>query len=456
MTNEPRVSAGLCNEGRHMQVTVEDITAVKKILHVEIPEEQVTRELDNAYNELKKQAKVKGFRPGKAPRTILERLYKRDVDRDVVSKLISDSFPNALEKTEMKIIGTPTLDSPDIEKNKPYRYNATVEVIPAFDEVDFRGIEVERRIYPISEEEVREKIEEIRQSMAEPKRVEEPRPLQEGDLAVLDYEGTWEGGPLEALQRTEGFTLQVGSGKILQDFERRLVGMQEADVRKIDVRFPEDYFNDALAGKQVSFHVTLKEIRELVLPQVDDAFAKSVGPYETMEDLRSAVRDRLREAYARRSEEEVDAHILETLVQRSPFELPATLVNNEAEAMVAETERALSARKMSLEASGATREGLTAAYQQTAEQRVRNHLILARIIEQENLTLSDEDMDKAFDEMAQSLRQPVEVVRRHYEKDQEQSQALNRDLLRRRAMALIKEAAVITEKVVDGEAESPA
>jgi len=456
LTNEPRVSAGLCNEGRHMQVTVEDITAVKKILHVEIPEEQVTRELDNAYNELKKQAKVKGFRPGKAPRTILERLYKRDVDRDVVSKLISDSFPNALEKTEMKIIGTPTLDSPDIEKNKPYRYNATVEVIPAFDEVDFRGIEVERRIYPISEEEVREKIEEIRQSMAEPKRVEEPRPLQEGDLAVLDYEGTWEGGPLEALQRTEGFTLQVGSGKILQDFERRLVGMQEADVRKIDVRFPEDYFNDALAGKQVSFHVTLKEIRELVLPQVDDAFAKSVGPYETMEDLRSAVRDRLREAYARRSEEEVDAHILETLVQRSPFELPATLVNNEAEAMVAETERALSARKMSLEASGATREGLTAAYQQTAEQRVRNHLILARIIEQENLTLSDEDMDKAFDEMAQSLRQPVEVVRRHYEKDQEQSQALNRDLLRRRAMALIKEAAVITEKVVDGEAESPA
>ena len=152
-----------------MQVTVEDVSSVKKILHIEVPKDQVIRELDKAYNHLKKNAKVKGFRPGKAPRSVLERLYKKDVHGDVSSKLLQDSFVEALKETELNIVGNPKIDPPELEEKSPYKYDATVEVKPEINDIDFKGLTLKKMLYRVSDEEMKAQIKLLQNNLAQQK-----------------------------------------------------------------------------------------------------------------------------------------------------------------------------------------------------------------------------------------------------------------------------------------------
>ncbi len=435
-----------------MKVTVEDQSTVKKIMHIEIPKEDVAQEVNKAYGELKKNAKVKGFRPGKAPRSVLERLYKKDVQADVASKLIQDSFVEALKETELNIIGSPRVDPPDLDSKAPYKYDATVEVKPEIGPIDYKGLTLKKTIRPVGEAEIEVQLKMLQKNMAKKVTIEEARPLQEGDFAVVDYEGFRGGKPFAETGQTDNFTLKVGDGHIIKEFDEQLVGMQVDEEREITIKFPEDYFNAKLASLDVDFKVKLNEIREEELPPIDDELAKGLGQFQTLEDLKNVIKENLQQGYAKRTEQELNEQIFQGLIDRSEFELPEAMVDYELEGILDEAERSFSNSAKSMKDLGITREGLAVKYRDTAEKQVRRHLILGQIIDQEELALTDEELDDGFQMLSENYNQPKEDLKEYYQGNQEQLEVFKHALLEKKAIKLIIDTSSIEETEPNEEA----
>jgi trigger factor len=428
-----------------MQVTVEDVSSVKKILHIEIPEKDVVQELDNAYKTLKKTAKIKGFRPGKAPRSVLERMFKKDVHNDVTSRLLQDSFVAAIRETDLAIVGQPKLDPPGLEEKGPYKYEATVEVKPEIGTIDFKGLTLKKNLYQVSDEEITTQLELLRKNLAKQEPIAEDRPVKENDFVLIDYQGFKDGEPFIETQKTKNFTMKVGDGHILKAFDDQLIGMKPGQDREIQVKFPEDYFNDKLANLDITFKVTLNEIREENLPEIDDKFAKELGNYDNLDALKAVITDNLKQGYDKRVEHELNEKVFEELIGKTDFELPESMVEYELEGIVEEAERSFAYYEKSMEDMGITRESLLEKYRDTAEKQVRRHLILSRIIEQENLTLADEDLENGFNEMAANVRQPVEQIRSYYQQNNDKLEVFKHTLLEKDAIKLIIESGSIEE-----------
>lgn len=438
-----------------MQVTVEDLSSVKKTLRIEIPEKDITRELDKAYNELKKNAKIKGFRPGKAPRSVLENMFKKDVHADVTSRLIQSSFVEAVKETDLNVIGTPEINPPKLEEKAPYQYEATIEIRPDIDDIDFKGLALKKTMYTVTDQEVEGQLEMLRKNVARLQKIAEDREVQEGDHVLIDYEGLRDGKPFAETQRTENVTLKIGSGKISKDFDAALVGMKPGDEKEIKIHFPQDHFNQKLAGLDIDFQVALKEIREEILPEVDDAFAKKFGEYQNLDELRTAIVGNLTEGYSKRTEQELNEQIFTNLLEKTQFEVPEAMVAYELEHLVADAERSFSYHNVNMEDMGLSREKLEEKYRDTAVKQVRRHLILNKIIDQEGLTLTDQDQEDGFREMAANVKQPVEQIKKFYNENQDSLEYFKHTLLEKRAIGLIIESGKIEEVTPQLETEPP-
>ena len=420
-----------------MKVIVEDVSSVKKTLHIEVPEDTVTNEINNAYKDLKKTAKVKGFRPGKAPRSVLERIYKNDINADVASKLIQDSVFKAIEDAKLNIIAPPKIDPPDLEDKKSYAYDASVEIRPEIEDLDFKGLALKKTVYEVGENEIEMQLKMIQKNLATQQPVEENRPAQNDDFVMIHYEGFKDGAPFVETQRTENFTLKIGTGTISDDFDAQLVGMKVDDIKEFEVTFPEDYFNEKLAGLTIMFKVELVQIREEILPDIDDELAKKLGQYESIEDVKKAIRDNLENGYKQKSEQEINEQIFQALIEKSEFEVPDTMIDMELDGIIAETEQSLSYQNMSMEDLGMTREGLAERYRDTAEKQVRRHLLLDKIVTQEDLDLSDDEFNEGLAEMAKTVNQPVEVLQQFYQQNQDKKEYFKHTLLEKKAISLI-------------------
>jgi len=435
-----------------MQVTVEDLSTVKKVLHVEIPEKVVVGELDKAYKDLKKNAKVKGFRPGKTPRTVLERLYKKDVNADVSSKLIQESLINAIKEAELNIVGRPEIEPPIADGKGPYKYDATVEIEPEIETVDFKGLALKKNLYRVSAEEMDAQLKMLQKNLAQQKTLEEDRPAQEGDFVLIDYEGFKDGKPFAETQKTENFTLKIGDGPILKEFDEQLIGMSTGETREVKVHFPEDYFNNKVANLEIIFNVKLNGIREVVLPEIDDEFAKDLGQYETLKQLKEEISSNLLKGYEKRSDQEVQEQIFTALLEKVNFEVPDSLIAFELEGIIEEVEKTLTYHGSSLEERSLTKEDLAEKYRDTAIKQVRRRLILKKIVGQENLTLSDEDLENGYKDMAEAFNRPVEEIRNFYEQKGSNIEFFKTSLLEKKALKLIIENS--SQEIVEPELES--
>ena len=428
-----------------MHVTVEEQSSVKKTLHIEIPEDQITKEIDNAYAELKKRAKIKGFRPGKVPRGMLERYYGKDVHADVASRLIQESFVEAVRENDLKIIGTPKIDPPELKAKAPYKYSAAIEIRPDIEDIDFKGLDLKKTLYTIGDEEVDTQLKLLQKNMAQHEKIEEDRPLTDGDLALIDYEGFKDGNPFPDLQKTENYLIRVGKGQILKDFDDKIIGMKSGEQKDITVTFPEDYFNKDLANLEIIFTVSLNEIRKEILPDLDDELAKKMGNYETLEDLKTAIGQNLDREYKKRAEQEINEQVFEALLEKTDFEVPESMVEYELNGIVKDAENYFSHHNVQMEEAGISRDKLSEQYRDLAVKQVKRHLILDKIIHQEDLTLSDEDKDAGFQEMSASMGQSAEQIKRYYEQNQEQLEYFKQALLEKQAISLIIENGTIEE-----------
>jgi trigger factor len=435
-----------------MKVDVEDISTVKKTLHVEIPKEDVTRELDRAYGALKSKAKVNGFRPGKVPRSILERRFKNEMYADVTGELIQSSYSEALRQTELVPLGQPVIDQSGLEKGQPYHYSATIEVRPFVEDLNLNGLKLKQMVHTVTDEEIDAQLGMLQKQRAQLRTVDENRPVRDGDVVIIDYEGFRDGKPLEAAGKTQNFQVEVGSGRILKDFDQKLVGMEPNSARQFQVRFPEDYYNKNLAGLEVTFEVCLKEIKEEILPEIDDTFAKDLGQHQTLDELKETIKKGLERRYEIQSLRQLREDVIDQLIAQSDFELPEGLVEEEVSALIMDAQNAVAQRAMSLKNSGQTVEGLSARFRPLGERRVREYLLLQKVIEQEEIALTDELLDRAYAELAEAMGQPIDTIKQFHDSYRESHEIFKQKALEKEAVRHITENSHIERVETKGEA----
>lgn len=439
-----------------MKVTVEDKSSVKKILHIEIPKEDVTKELDSAYAQLKKTAKIKGFRPGKAPRSVLTRLYGKDVNSDVTGKLIQAGFIAALKETELQPVGSPKVDPPELKDQNPYAFDAEIEIRPEISDIEFKGLDLKKTKYETSDAEVELQLKMLRKNLAKRKKIEEDRPIKLDDVAVIDYEGFKNGEPFEPTQKTEDFIIKIGAGQIVKDLDDGIIGMKVDEEKEIEVTFPNDYFKEELVGQKVLFKVKLNEIREEILPELDDAFAKSISEnFDSLESLKAEIRNNLLAGYMKRTEQEMNEQIFKQLLEQTDFEVPDTMVDGELDHIIKDAERSFEQSNRSFDEVGLSKEVLSEKYRPTAEKQVRRHLILNKIIEQEKLDLTDEEMDQGFQEMADTYQQPVDHIKGYYNQNKEGLELFKHTMLEKKALNLIIDNGQISEVEPEEKTDTP-
>ena len=316
-----------------MKVSVEQIGEITSRVKVELPEEAVSRQLKKAYNRLNRSAKVRGFRPGKVPLTILKRHYGDQVNQEVGLELVNDTLMEAVEQTGMEVVSQSDLDREPLQEGEPFRYSFIVEVKPQVHAQNYKNIPAKRAPVEVTDEEVGAELALRRQENFHLRTLEQPRPIQQGDHAVLDFKTFVAGKPVPDGE-ARGFHLEVGSNRFDPHFENELLGASKGEEKEIQVSFPPDYGNKNLAGKKATFRVAVKDIKEKVLPELNDEFAKNLGKFESLEDLRAAVRQELESSKRKRRDDEVWVQISDELLKRNPFEVPKGMVEQELQRML--------------------------------------------------------------------------------------------------------------------------
>ncbi|MDA8136274.1 MAG: trigger factor [Desulfobacteraceae bacterium] len=420
-----------------MQIKIEDKSSVKKVLSFEIPKETVTKELDKAYNELKKKADVKGFRKGKIPRKVLENKFSKDVHSDVAPRLIQEAFLDAIKEHNLNIVGGPQLDPPELDPEKAYAFDITVEIKPELEDIDFEGLALKKTKYEVSDAEVEGQLFMIQKTMAKKETVKEPRPVKDTDFVLIDYEGFLNGVPYDKTPKIENYLLGIGRGALPKEFSDKLTGAIPVQDLEIEVPYAEDYYMEDLKGKTIVYKVKLKEIQEEILPELNDDLVKGLGKFETLDEVRTSIRQNLEKGYAQRVKHELSEQIFQNLLEKSKFEVPEAMIEGEINGIIMEAEQAYAANNTSLEEAGLSRDIIRTQYRDVAEKQARRHIILDKIITQSKLELTDEELEKSFQEMAVGMNAPVEAVKNYFNRDQTQLAYYKHTQLEKKAVDII-------------------
>jgi len=399
-----------------MKASVEEISSIKKKVSIEIPKDQVTQEVESFYKDLGKKAKIKGFRPGKVPRDILERYFKDYIKAEVIQKLIQDTYPQALSEANLQPVSPPVVDPGEFENGKPFQYSAVIEVKPDIKLEGYTGLKIEGKKEEVKDEEVGERLKALQNLHANLKAISEGRPIQAGDYVIIDYEASMGGKPLEGGKAID-FTVEVGSGQFIPALEEKLIGLKPEEEKEIEVSFPEDYRYKKWAGKTISFYVKIKEIKEKILPPLDDEFAKDLGDYASFEELKAKLKGEIEKEKELGLERQLKDQVVDQLLEANPFEVPDSLVEEQAKAMISDTKLRLAAQGVVLKNLGVSEEKLQEDYKVMAQKQVRTFLILEKIAGQEGIAVTDDEADDRLREMSERMHQKFDVVKRYYEKN---------------------------------------
>ena len=432
-------------KGMTMQVTVENKSSVKKTLHIKIPGEKVSEEIEAAYENLKRTVKLKGFRPGKTPVSVLKSIYKKKINDQVSSKLINDTVQEAFKETGLKIAGGHEIDPPELDEGGPYSFDVTVDVFPDIEDIDFKGIKIKKNLYSVTDADIEGQLSMLQKHVAQSVKIDDERPVEMDDIAIIDYEGFKNGQPFGETQKTENFSCKLGENKLYKEFEENIVGMTPGQTREIEINFPTDYMNKNLAGLDIVFKATLKEIRKQVLPEINDEFAEKFGAFQTLDELKKEISNNFSDGYEKRTEHEMNEDVFKALIEKTSFDLPEASVKRELESIVREAEQSLSAQDMSFEDAGFTRESLEEKYRETARKKVRRFLLLSKIIEQEKIELSDEELENGFKQMGKKLGYPVEQIKAQYSQNEDGLDFFKQTLLEKAALQLVIDNGIIEE-----------
>lgn len=406
-----------------MNVTVEDVGSLTKKLTIVLPAEEVARELEDGFRKLASQVKLKGFRKGKVPRHILEKNYGDQVRGEAGEKLVQATYFDAVEQEKVDPVVHPSILSHDFGEDGSFTYVAQIDVRPEFDLVKYTELEVEKPDTAVSDGEIEAELEELRKNKA-PLRTVDGRPVQMGDLVIVDFQGYENGAPILQV-KGEDFTMDIGSGRLGLDFEKELVGLNKDEEASREIDFPADNPNPVLAGKKVEFKINVKEIRERVLPDLDDEFAKDVGEFNTLDELKAHISEEKQKQKEESLEGDLNDIIMQKLVAAYDFEVPGMLIVYEIDEYIKQMEENLSRGGLTLESAGMNREELAKNYKDVAEKRVRGDFILKKIADKEEIKVEEEDINRGFDRIARQYNMSVDEVKGYFRKREDMLPFLN-------------------------------
>ncbi len=398
-----------------MDIRVEDLGPTRKKIHVVVPENMVRKEIDGIYLQLKKTAKVRGFRPGKIPRQILERYYSDYVREQAISKLISNTYGGALSEGQVSPVSQPRLESEELTEGKPFKYSAVVDVNPEIEVRDYLGVPVKARRVRVQKNEITARLHQLQNLHAQLRATGEGRAVKEGDFVLIDFQGTIDGKPFKG-GKGENASVEIGAGRVSIELEKGLVGARSDEEREIEITFPEDHEQRELAGKRAVFQVKVREIREKVLPSLDDEFAKDVGS-ESLKDLDKRIKGELEEEKRRQMDRELENQILDFIIEKNVFEVPQSMVDRRIDTLIQELKLSLAYQGVEFKASGLDEGQLRERYQNRAIREVKSGLILKRIAELEKIDVAEEEIDQRLEEIARKTNQTRSQVEAYYSKN---------------------------------------
>jgi trigger factor len=386
----------------------------KHTLEITVPVEEVEAETGRAVAKVQQRAKLPGFRPGKAPPSIIRQHFAGDIRKQVLESLIPKYLHNRFEAEDLKVVGQPDITDVHLETGEPLRFKAEFEVVPQVELQDYKGLTVQYHDPQITDEDVDKRIEELRHSKADFVN-EDPRPLQDGDFAVLSLESlsAVDGPPV----KQDETTLEVGGGDTLEDFSVQLRGMSPGEEKEFDVHYPEDHGQPKLAGKTVRFRVQVKGVRRKELPEINDEFAQDLGDYRTVDELREAVRKSLFAQRQFEAQQEAKNQLVDKLVDMHDFPVPETFVDQQIKNRAEQLVRALAEQGRDTKSLKLDWKKLKESQQDKALREVKASMLLSRIAEREAIAPTRDEVDKEVERLARQQREPFAAVRLRFEKD---------------------------------------
>lgn len=417
-----------------MKSVIEDITTVKKKITIELTPDEVTKEFDKALADVGKKAKIAGFRPGKAPKNIVERHYGDEVRSEVVHRLVTESYLKAVQEHNLSPVDMPEIDNVStLVKNSPLTFKATVEVRPDFELGAYDGIEVKESTVSVTDEEVSQTIDRLREMYAQLE-VVEGRPLEKNDTAIIDFEGFSEGKTIEGAKGVD-YMLSFGSNSLIPGFEDQLVGMNRSETREIKVTFPTDYTNKGLAGKDATFTVTLKEIKKKVLPDLNDDFAKDIGNNATVAELKEGIKKDIEYRKKNDQTSEQREELLSKVVDAHTFDIPPGMVDRELQSMARSHATRLTRQGIDVKTFDFAK--FSEENKPLAQKRVKGILLLDVIAEKEKVDVTDQEVTSAIAVMARSSGQTTDAVKKYYESLDGGLENLRSSLVREKTLSLL-------------------
>ncbi|SHK11615.1 trigger factor [Paramaledivibacter caminithermalis] len=402
-----------------------DSTIVKKegnkvTLQITVRAEDFKKAVQKSYLKNRKKFNIPGFRKGKAPRKIIEMQYGEGVFyEDAINIVLPEKYDKAVEKHNLEPVDRPDIDIDKIEKDKDLVFTATVTVKPEVSLGDYKGIEVEKIEYNVTDEDVNEEIEKMRDMNSRLISIED-RPVQKDDTVIIDYKGfvgdqQFEGGT------AENQTLVIGSNTFIPGFEDQLINANVGDEVEVNVTFPEEYHAENLAGKDAVFYVKIKEIKFKELPELDDEFAKDVSEFDTLEELKNDKRKQMEEISKNRAEKELREKVLDKVVENAEVDIPEAMVDTEIDNMLRDFDFQLRYQGLDLqkylEFTKGNIEDLRKQMKDDAYNRVKTSLTLEAIGKAEDIEVTDEDLEKEFEKMAESHKTTVEKLKESFKQD---------------------------------------
>ena len=423
-----------------MKVEIENIGGLKRRVKVVVPAERVAREVDKAYHDLRKSVRVKGFRPGKAPRFILERYYGQQVKEHVMSQLIEETLEEVIRDNGLDAVGGVEVEERKMELGQEMYYVAVVEVMPEIQVEGYEGLEIPEQEVKVTEEKIDKRIEEIRELFARVADVEEERPVQEGDLVLCKMRTLVDGEPLGPKEGEERL-LEIKEGEEDERLHKSLIGKRPGETLEIPRRFPDDYKVASLAGKEGKLEVKVISIKRKILPELNDEFAKRLGEYENLEALRAGVRRELEEEERRRLEERTRKRLMEQLLEKYDFEVPESLVAEELEAIMNSVRRKMAVYGIDRGDAQGFVEQMRESYREEARKNVRSSLILRAIAQKEKLEVTESHLRKAMATIARETGRDLSEVERIYSSREEALERLKESVLEELALDFLRQKA---------------
>ncbi|MGN0332187.1 MAG: trigger factor [Lachnospiraceae bacterium] len=397
-----------------MSLQVEKLEKNMAKLTIEVPASDLEKALQSAYMKQKNKISLPGFRKGKVPRQMIEKMYGAEIFYDdAANELIPKAYSEAYEECELDIVSRPEIDVVQIEKGKPFIFTAEVAIKPEVTLGEYKGLEVDKYSTRVTQKEVDEKIQQEAEKNARTITVED-RPVQDGDEVILDFEGFVDGEAFEG-GKGENYPLTIGSGSFIPGFEEQLVGAEAEKEVEVKVTFPEDYHAEELKGKDAIFKCTVHEIKAKELPEIDDEFAAEVSEFDTLDEYKADVKAKIKEQKATEGKRKQEDQAVEKAVANASYEIPKAMIDTQVDQMANDFAQRIQSQGLTLEQyfqfTGMTSEKMIEELRPQAIKRIETRLVLEAIAKAENIEISDEKLDEELAKMAASYNMEADKLK---------------------------------------------